>query len=169
VQAEELFRVAFGFGEQWEVVDTDLDVESKRLDVRLDFVRGARFPCLVCERSCGARDTKVKTWRHLDFVQYSLYLTAPLPRVACPEHGVKQIKAEWARPWSGFTLLFEALVMMMVREMPVNSVAGFSGRPTCGCGVWWSTMSMKRSRPRISAALSGSGLMTRAAVAGTTM
>ncbi len=32
-ELEELFRVALGFEEQWEVVDTQLDVESRR---RLD-------------------------------------------------------------------------------------------------------------------------------------
>jgi transposase len=76
MQAEELFRVALGFGEQWEVVDTQLNVEAKRLDVRLDFVEGSQFPCPVCGRSCGAYDTTVRTWRHLDFMQYALYLTA---------------------------------------------------------------------------------------------
>ena len=101
MQAEELFRVALGFGEQWKVVETRLDTEARRLDVRLDFVKGAKFPCPQCGCSCGAYDTAEKEWRHLDFIQYSLYLTAPLPRVECPEHGVKLIKAEWARPWSG--------------------------------------------------------------------
>jgi transposase len=128
MQAEELFRVALGFGEQWEVVDTQLDVESRRrLDVKLDFVRGAQFSCPECGCSCGAYDTALRMWRHLDFMQYTLYMTAPLPRVQCPEHGVKQITAEWARPRSGFTLLFEALVMVMVREMPVKAVANIVG------------------------------------------
>ncbi len=128
MQAEELFRVALGFGEQWEVVDTALEKEARRLDVKLDFVRGAKFPCPAeCGCSCGVYDTAVRTWRHLDFMQYSLYLSAPLPRVECAEHGIKQVKAEWARPRSGFTLLFEALVMMMAREMPVKSVANIVG------------------------------------------
>jgi len=127
MQAEELFRVALGFGEQWEVVDTALDKEARRLDVKLDFVRGAQFPCPECGCSCGAYDTALRTWRHLNFMQYSLFMTAPLPRVQCPEHGVKAIIAEWARPRSGFTLLFEALVMVMVREMPVKAVANIVG------------------------------------------
>jgi transposase len=33
----------------------------------------------------------------------------------------------WARERSGFTLLFEALIMAMVKEMPVNAVAGLVG------------------------------------------
>ena len=48
----------------------------------------------------------------------------PEPRVQCPEHGVHLVPVPWAREGSGFTLLFEALVMAMVREMPLRTVAG---------------------------------------------
>lgn len=50
-----------------------------------------------------------------------------VPRVRCPEHGVRQVALAWARPGSGFTLLFEALVMAMVKEMPVQAVASLIG------------------------------------------
>ncbi len=50
-----------------------------------------------------------------------------MPRVRCPERGVPQVALGWARPGSGFTLLFEALVMAMVKEMPVGAVASLSG------------------------------------------
>jgi transposase len=40
---------------------------------------------------------------------------------------VRLVAVPWARPRSGFTLLFEALVMAMVREMPVATLAGLVG------------------------------------------
>ena len=40
---------------------------------------------------------------------------------------MRLVAVPWARPRSGFTLLFEALVMAMVGEMPVASVAGLIG------------------------------------------
>jgi len=55
-------------------------------------------------------DTVEKTWRHVDFFQDRALLHARLPQVRCPEHGVRQVSVPWARPGSGFTLLFEALV-----------------------------------------------------------
>lgn len=73
------------------------------------------------------KDTEQKTWRHLDFFQHQAYLTARVPRVECPEHNVRLVAVPWARPRSGFTLLFEALVMAMVREMPVATLAGLVG------------------------------------------
>jgi transposase len=46
-----------------------------------------------------------------------------VPRVTCKGCGIKQVSVPWARSDSGFTLLFEALVMAMVQAMPVAVVA----------------------------------------------
>ena len=54
-------------------------------------------------------------------------MIARVPRVCCAEHKVRQVALPWARERSGFTLLFEALVMALVGEMPVASVAGLIG------------------------------------------
>jgi transposase len=72
-------------------------------------------------------DTEDKTWRHLDFFQYQAYLHAPLPRARCPQHGVRQVRMSCARPGSGFTLLFEALLITFAAAMPVAKVAAFTG------------------------------------------
>jgi len=50
-----------------------------------------------------------------------------VPRVRCNRCGVRQVAVPWARPESGFTLLFEALVMALVAEMPVKAVADLVG------------------------------------------
>src|SRR6266508_1112707 len=124
----ELFSRALGLREPWRVVETSFDAGQRRLDLRLDFEPGARFGCPVCERSgCAVHDTSEKSWRHLDFFQHQAYLTARVPRVRCPEHGVHQVELAWAREGSGFTLLFEALLMALVAEMPVRAVAELVG------------------------------------------
>ena len=126
---EALFAVALGITPPWEVVGVEFSQENKRLDIRIDFPRGAQFACPVCGASAPVHDTTEKSWRHLNFFQYEAYLTARVPRVKCPNAGcgVKQIQVPWARPGSGFTLLFEALVMALVREMPVKVVAVLLG------------------------------------------
>jgi transposase len=130
MQAQDLllFQAALGLSAPWQVTSVEFDTDAKRLDLRVDFPRGATFCCPECDRSgLKARDTEEKTWRHLDFFQHQAYLTARVPRVECPEHKVRQVTLPWARERSGFTLLFEALVMAMVSEMPVNAVAGLVG------------------------------------------
>jgi len=47
-----------------------------------------------------------------------------VPRITTSDGKVRNVDVPWARPGSGFTLLFEALSMAMIeREMPVNRVA----------------------------------------------
>ena len=123
-----LFQAALGLGEPWQVVSVEFDPAAKRLDLRIDFEKGARFACPECGREgCPVHDTEEKTWRHLDFFQHQAYLTARVPRVVCPEHKTHLVEVPWARERSGFTLLFEALVMAMVAEMPVATLAGLVG------------------------------------------
>lgn len=123
-----LFQAALGLSEPWRVTSVEFDRESGRLDLRIDFPRGATFCCPECERAgLRAYDTVEKMWRHLDFFQHQAHVTARVPRVECPEHKVRQVAVPWARERSGFTLLFEALVMAMVCEMPVKTLAGLVG------------------------------------------
>ncbi len=130
MQAQDLllFQAALGLSAPWQVTGVEFDPERKRLDLRVDFPRGATFCCPECDlEGLKARDTEEKTWRHLDFFEHHAYLTARVPRVECPAHKVRLVKVPWARERSGFTLLFEALIMVMVREMPVASVAAVIG------------------------------------------
>ena len=125
----DLFKTALGLGEPWRVTRSDFDVAQGRLDLYLDFPRGARFGCAVagCDQgSCPVHDTEDKTWRHMDFFQYKAFLHARVPRTRCPEHGVHLVEVVWARPESGFTLLFEALLIEFATAMPVARVAAMT-------------------------------------------
>jgi len=59
--------------------------------------------------------------------QHQAYLHARVPRVTCPTHGTRQVRVPWARPGSGFTLLFEALLVALLAQMPVKAVADLVG------------------------------------------
>jgi Transposase and inactivated derivatives len=124
---EELFSLALGLVPPWLVDDVTFQVEEKRLDLHINFPKGSRFACSVCGEECPVHDTRDHTWRHMDFFQHEAYLHARVPRVKCQEHGVHQISVPWAREGSHFTLLFEALIMTLVREMPVLTVARLVG------------------------------------------
>jgi transposase len=119
----DLFQMALGLVPPWAVERSTFDAAAKRLDIYLDFAKGSRFACPECGTAgCPAYDTEEKTWRHLNFFQHEAYLHARLPRVTCKSCGVKQVSVPWAREGSGFTLLFEALIMAMVAAMPVAVV-----------------------------------------------
>lgn len=122
-----LFQLALGLSEPWFVSDTKFDPAAKRLDLFLDFKRGHAFPCPECGKPGKAYDTEEKIWRHLNFFQHEAYLHARVPRMRCEDHGVRLVEVPWGRNQSGFTLLFEALVMMLAREMPVKVIAELLG------------------------------------------
>jgi transposase len=121
----ELFQVALGLSFPWKVMSSDFDAQAGRLDIRIDFPRGSRFCCPTCGTSGPAYDTREMTWRHLNFFQHEAHLQARVPRVQCSRCGVKRVP--WARGGSGFTLLFEALIIAMARTMPVRTVARMVG------------------------------------------
>ena len=82
----DLFSAALGLEEPWEVVDVKFDPERRRLDLRIDFAKGARFRCPECGAAgCRVHDTERHTWRHLNFFQHEAYLSARVPRVICAE------------------------------------------------------------------------------------
>src|SRR6476661_3901235 len=124
-----LFTAALGLSGPWRVTRSEFDVEAAQLDLYLDFERGARFGCPAkdcAQGACVVHDTADKTWRHMDFFQHKAFLHARLPRVCCPEHGVRQVSVSWARPGSGFSMLFEALVLTFAAAMPVAKAAAMT-------------------------------------------
>jgi len=124
----EIFQLALGLTPPWEVVSSDFDPQQKRLDIKIDFPRGSTFVCPKCgQPGHKAYDTVEKTWRHLNFFQHEAYLTARVPRIRCDKCGFQRVTVPWARFASGFTLLFEAMIMTLVKSMPVKTVASYVG------------------------------------------
>ena len=119
----ELFQAALGLLPPWVVSRCTFDEAAGRLDIHLDFPRGSVFPCPICGVASKAYDTDELTWRHLNFFQHQAFLHARTPRVECSHCGIHRVAVPWARADSGFTLLFEALVMMLAKSMPVLAVA----------------------------------------------
>lgn len=120
-----LFTMALGFEAPWYVDDVSFDPSSKQIDFEVAFKPGSRFPC----PACGAgdqpvHDTRRRSWEHLRFFEHKAFLHAAVPRVACGQCGkTRQVTVPWARSGSGFTQLFDAFVIALVREMPVQAVA----------------------------------------------
>lgn len=122
-------EAALGLSAPWKVTDDSFSLQEKRLDISIDFEAGSTFSCPECgAEGAKAYDTQQRTWRHLNFFQHETYLHARVPRVECPKGcGIKTVKVPWGRSGSGFTALFEALIMMMAREMPVAAIAALVG------------------------------------------
>jgi hypothetical protein len=69
----EMFGAALGLAPPWRVTSVEFDQGAGRLDLGLDFPRGARFACPeqgCAQAACAVHDTAEKTWRHLDFFEH---------------------------------------------------------------------------------------------------
>ena len=124
---EKLFETALGIGEPWHVASVELDAAAKTLTLGIDFTAGSRFAVAGEPGVHPVHDTVSKRYRHLNFFQHECYLEVRVPRVKLPSGAVRQVEPEWAGKLSGFTLLFEALVLMLAREMPFAAVARLTG------------------------------------------
>ena len=123
-----LFTAALGLSSPWRVVKVDFDAAAKRLDLFVNFPSGSRFACPDCGKECSVYDSDAdRVWRHLNFFEHQTFLHARFPRVRCTTCGVRTIEGSWARPGSGFTLLFEAFALLLCKQMPVHSAAAFLG------------------------------------------
>jgi transposase len=118
----ELYRQILGIETPWTVVDVEVDLKGDGVAVHIEH-SGSGLSCPECGTACPAYDTRERKWRHLDTCQYATWLLAQVPRVRCPEHGVRQISVPWAESNSRLTALFEALVIDWLKVATIAEVA----------------------------------------------
>ena len=120
----ELYRHLLGLEAPWKVGRVELSVADGRVDVWVEHPARTRFSCPDCDASLPVYDhTAEQTWRHLDSCAFLTFLHASPPRVACPEHGVRQVRLPWAEPHSRFTVLFERLAIDVLAACDVAAAA----------------------------------------------
>ena len=105
-----------------------LDIKGRRVDVWAEHPEGQFWDCPECSKGLAVYDhAEERVWRHLDSCQCQTYLHARIPRVNCPEHGVRQVHVPWAEPKSRFTTMFERLAIDMLKECGVSGAADMLG------------------------------------------
>jgi len=123
----ELYQRILGITSPWGVSDIRLSLAARRVVVVVEPVAGTPLPCPECKRACGVHDHRKRSWRHLDTCQLQTVIEANVPRVNCPEHGVHLVRVPWAEPGSGFTALFEAMVIAWLGEACIKAVSDLVG------------------------------------------
>jgi len=126
-----LFKKALGIESPWYVKEIRFDEGEKQLDLFIDFQKGATFAYedegSSIHGEFKAYDTVNKTWRHLNFFEHECRLHCRTPRIKTGDGKVHLITPPWAGLNSGFTLLFEALILQLCSHMPVHSVGRITG------------------------------------------
>lgn len=133
-----LFTAALGLTDPWYVTSIELipdkdEPMNMELHISIDFKRGAVFNALdsndniLCDAEgkpieYKAHDTVERIWRHLNFFQHKTFIHARVPRITTGGKCL-MVNVPWARKHSGFTLLFEAMVLEYAKSMTVAVLA----------------------------------------------
>lgn len=118
----ELYQTLLGLTAPWEVAAVNVTKPSadRALGEVAVAVRWRAAAPLVCP-SCGQKgpryDCRPRRWRHLNTMQWKTFITAEVPRVNCPQCGVKQVRVAWAEDASRFTELFEAFAIQVLKAV----------------------------------------------------
>jgi transposase len=125
-----LFSLALGLAAPWQVTHVSFNDDAskrKELHLHIGFVAGSYFLDDAGE-PCSVHDTVTRDWQHLNFFEHHCFLHCQVPRLNTSDGRVATASVPWARPGSGFTLMFEAFAMSLIeREMPVKRVAEMMG------------------------------------------
>lgn len=146
METNDLFTTALQLTDPWYVEKVEFLPDEKKpeeLHININFRRGATFhfyedsndvsSVIVDENGIPvefkANDTVERTWRHLNFFQYKTYIHARVPKIRTGKgKGTSAtVRVPWARPGSGFTLLFEAWVLELAKHVPPAAIARIVG------------------------------------------
>ena len=120
MNSEALFSVALGLQLPWQVREIAFSPDASgrsELHLHIGFSPGSRFPD-ESGTPCAVHDTVERQWQHLSFFEHTCYLHCAVPRIKTPAGKVTTVAIPWARPGSGFTLLFEALALAWENPSP---------------------------------------------------
>ena len=125
-----LFESALGIADPWFIESVKFDEAAKTLTILIDFKAGSRFEVSGFDGVHGvhgAHDTVTKTYRHLNFFQHECHLQVRTPRVKLPNGSARLVEPDFAGRLNGFTLLFEAFILMLSGQMPFAAVSRIVG------------------------------------------
>ena len=124
---EKLFHELLGLGLNWKVTECEFDRESGVVRLRIEETehlwKVERSPHEGAEVACYDH-TEEMVWRHLNVFEHKCEIRCRLPRARCRK---TQKVYRVCPPWEGlskhFTKGFEAMALLLMREMPVAVVA----------------------------------------------
>lgn len=120
---KELYQKILGLPNPWRVTDVRLDTKANRIEIAIEYPAEEAVHCSICGERTPIHDHQKRKWRHLDTCQFETIIMADIPRSSCSKDGIHQIQVPWAEEGSRFTAFFEALAIIMLKEMSLSGVS----------------------------------------------
>ncbi len=111
----------------WKVSKVELTEDGSRVDVWLDHDTYT-FLCSECHKKAPTYDhMRERVFQHLDTCESKTFLHVRLPRIKCPEHGVKQGVFPLAGPYLDVTTKLEAKCIQVLHVCDRAAAAEITG------------------------------------------
>lgn len=107
----QFFDLLLNLDEDWQVKKVEADYKLSEINVFIEFIgKQAESPDTM--EMCKLYDhAPVRTWRHLDTMQYKTYIKCKLPRIKDKTGKVVTVKPPWASKHERHTYLFEHAII----------------------------------------------------------
>lgn len=133
MQPEQMFEKLLNLGEEWAVKRVELQGEGIAREVVIEVEeRPALWKKLRCPETGGEvtcyDHTEELAWRHLNVFEYRCEIRCRLPRGKSRQtEKVFRVPVPWEGLSKHFTFGFEAVALLLLREMPVKKVGEVLG------------------------------------------
>lgn len=122
-----LFTKLLHLEDPWAVESVNVNDDETRVDIRISVKTVPKIVC-DCGCTCICHDRREREWQHSDLFDMECHIRCSVPRMKCPGCGkMMLLDVPWAQKGSGFTLLFEAKSVALMKEMPVNAASSYLG------------------------------------------
>ncbi|MDZ7661053.1 ISL3 family transposase [Thiohalophilus sp.] len=118
-----LYEKILGIASPWFVSGIKFIEPDKTVEVHVELEADSPLRCPTCGRPTPRYDKRRRRWWHLDTCQFKTQVEADVPCVQCPEHGVQTIEVPWAQDNARYTVLFEAMVILLLKENTASAVS----------------------------------------------
>lgn len=141
-----LFAKVLKLRPPWFIEKVIVNEKEERIDIYVSHESNIRVRCPECDKFYATYDhAPERVFRHLDTCQMQTYIHIRLPRVNCPEHGVKQIDSEFGENGSQMTYAFESFVIRIAQECNIEATARLCD---LNWGQCWNALERAVSRGR---------------------
>jgi len=128
---EKLFHELLGLGMNWEVKECEFERKAGVVRLRIEesdhLWQEERSPEVGAKATCYDH-TEEMVWRHLNVFEHECEIRCRLPRGKCTRSGkVYRVRPPWEGLCKHFTKSFEAMALLLMREMPVAAVGRMVG------------------------------------------
>ena len=118
-----LYEKILGINAPWYVSGIEFLEEDRAVNVHVELEPSVQLTCPRCGQPAPRYDKRARNWRHLDTCQFKTVVHAEVPRVECKDHGCQTIEVPWAQGNARYTQLFEAMVIMLLKETSIAAVS----------------------------------------------